>query len=84
VISKTPARYPEVARSRAVFGTVKVQAMVNERGDVTAVKFVSGSPILAAAAKDAVMHWKFRPAQLNGHPAPGSAAVEVAFGDPNQ
>lgn len=73
--------YPQLARQRGVFGVVKMEAAIDERGNVTSVKIVSGDVILAATARNAVLKWKYKPATLNGQPIATSMNVQVLFGD---
>lgn len=51
--------YPEIAKRMKVEGTVSVEATVDATGKVTAAKSVGGNALLAPAAEDAVLKWKF-------------------------
>ena len=62
VKSKVQAVYPELARKMNLSGTVKVQVVVAANGTVKDAKVVGGHPVLANAALDAVMKWRFEPA----------------------
>lgn len=62
VKSKVEPRYPEVARRFHLSGTVKVQVVINAAGTVRSAKAIGGHPVLADAAVDAAMKWKFEPA----------------------
>jgi TonB family protein len=64
---------------RNISGTVKLDATIDKRGAITNVAVVSGNPILAVAAKDAVMRWRYQPATLNGQPVEFHAAIQVVF-----
>jgi TonB family protein len=55
--------YPELAKRMKVSGTVKVAATVAANGTVSATKVVSGNHMLSGAAEDAVLKWKFVPAE---------------------
>ena len=70
-----------MARDRRLFGTVQMEAAVNEHGSVTNVRIVNGDPILAQAAKTAVLKWKYKPATLNGKAISTSLFVKVSFQD---
>src|SRR5882724_12931912 len=52
--------YPPLAKVARVSGQVKLEFVVNGVGDVVSVMVVSGPPMLAPAAVDAVNSWKFR------------------------
>jgi TonB family protein len=54
--------YPELAKRMKISGAVKVEAVVDADGKVTAVKSLSGNRMLEAAAEDAVKKWKFETA----------------------
>ncbi len=52
-------------------GTVELRATISMDGTVRDVQVLSGDPVLARAAQEAVAQWRFRPTLLNG------VAVEV-------
>jgi protein TonB len=60
-------------------GTVTLVVNVDSRGIVRSVNPLDGHPVLAAAAKDAVMSWKYRPATLNGTPVESKVEVHILF-----
>jgi TonB family protein len=74
VKSKMSPVYPEIAKRMRVSGTVKLEASVDAQGKVTDVKEVSGNHTLAVAAKEALLHWKFAPAD-----ADSNETVEINF-----
>lgn len=53
--------YPEVARRMKVSGMVTVEATVDAAGKVEGAKTIAGNRLLAPAAEDAVLKWKFEP-----------------------
>jgi periplasmic protein TonB len=63
--------YPSFARQAHREGTVELRATISSDGAVKDLEVLSGDPILARAARDAVTQWRFRPTMLNG------VAVEV-------
>jgi protein TonB len=81
LIDRTLPVYPPMARQRALSGTVKLEATIDEKGAVKNVKVASGDPILGNAAKVAVATWKYRPATLNGQAIPSNVVIQVSFGD---
>jgi TonB family protein len=60
--SRVSPVYPSLARQMHVSGLVKVVVTIDPKGKVIRVKAVSGHPLLTAAAENAVMQWKFEPA----------------------
>jgi len=71
--------YPSQARLQRVEGPVTLDAVVGEDGNVHDVKVVSGNPILAIAAKQAVQQWRYDPFQLNGKPVAIHTKVTIQF-----
>jgi protein TonB len=84
LVNRTMPEYPAMARQRGVVGVVRMEAMIDEHGAVQNVKVVSGDPILAAAAKNAVLKWKYKAATLNGQPIATNVTIQVLFGDRNK
>ena len=72
--SRVSPVYPEIARRMRVSGMVKLEAAVDAQGKVTDVKEVSGNHTLAVAAKEALLRWKFAPAD-----ASTNEVVEINF-----
>src|SRR3954454_12193809 len=69
IISSTRPVYTELARRARVSGTVIVEAIIDEQGDVVNPRVLKGQPLgLDQAAVDAVQTWKFKPARLEGKP----------------
>jgi len=71
--------YPSNARMLRLEGKVLLRAVVSGEGKITQVKTVSGHPILAKAATDAVRQWRYRPALLNGVPTPIETDITLNF-----
>lgn len=61
IVTRVPPVYPELARRMHVGGKVMLMVTVQANGTVSATKVESGHPLLAAAAEDAVRHWRFAP-----------------------
>ena len=68
-----------MARIQKVDGTVELEAYVNEKGDVVRADVVAGPTLLRAAAENALLKWKFRPASVNGVPVPSRSRVFIVF-----
>jgi periplasmic protein TonB len=71
--------YPPLARQTRVWGTVVVDAVIDEHGNVVQERVVSGHPLLIEAALQAVRQWKFAPTTLNGQPISVEMQVQVHF-----
>ena len=79
IISKVPPAYPKKARKKGIQGPVLLKIFISPEGDVREVTLVSGDPLLAPAAIDAVKQWKYRPYLLQGRPVEVESQVQVNF-----
>ena len=82
LIHRVEPRYPEPARSQRIQGKVVLSANITAEGSVRDVTVVSGSPILAEAAKVAVRQWRYQPATLNGTAIAVQKDIIVQFAQP--
>jgi protein TonB len=71
--------YPPLARQTRIQGTVVVDAIIDEKGNVIQARAVSGQPLLIDAALKAVLQWKYEPTFLNGQPISVELQVQVHF-----
>jgi len=71
--------YPTLARQAHISGTVIIDAVLDEHGNVVEMKVVSGPPLLIQAALDAVGRWKYEPTYLNDEPVPVQLNVTLTF-----
>jgi protein TonB len=62
---------PPLARAARISGSVVVEVMIDEVGNVISARALSGHPLLKDAAVDAARQWQFAPTLLSG------AAVKV-------
>jgi periplasmic protein TonB len=58
---------------------VQLGVEIARDGTVQSVKVLSGSPVLAAAAMEAVKQWVYRPTLLNGAPVEVVTLVDINF-----
>ncbi|HUO17138.1 MAG TPA: TonB family protein [Verrucomicrobiae bacterium] len=79
LIRKVNPTYPPLARQARIQGTVILQAEISKEGNITNLQLVSGHPMLAPAAIEAVKQWKYRPYLLNGEPVEVETQVQVNF-----
>jgi protein TonB len=79
IIRQIQPVYPILAREARIQGAVVIDSIINEHGEVTQMKLVSGSPLLARAAFDAVGQWRYEPTLLNGTPVAVEMEVTVHF-----
>jgi TonB family protein len=71
--------YPDIARESGVDGTVLLYALVGCDGRVPDTRVKKSIPMLDAAAKAAVIQWKFTPATRLGQPVACWIEVPVKF-----
>jgi protein TonB len=71
--------YPPEARAARIQGTVVLRALIAQTGDIESVSLISGHPMLAPAAIEAVKQWKYKPYLLNGKPVVVDTEVQVNF-----
>ena len=74
-----PPKYPVEAGSGQAQATVVLKAVVDESGDVAAVRLVEGNAALATAAINAVKQWHYRPYIRDGKAMPFQTIVIVDF-----
>jgi protein TonB len=71
--------YPALAKQAHVWGTVVVNAVIDEHGNVVGARALSGHPLLIPAALNAVLQWKYEPTLLNGTPVAVEMELTVHF-----
>lgn len=72
-------QYPADAKASRVFGSVSVQVVVNESGNVISANAVSGHPSLRRAAEDAARESFFSPTKVDGTPVKISGIITYNF-----
>jgi protein TonB len=77
--SSVNVTYPLEARANGIEGTVRLHAIVAKDGSVLQLEVISGHPLLAQAALDAVRQWKYEPTLLNGQPVEVDTTIDVSF-----
>lgn len=71
--------YPAEARARGIEGVVRLRVLINQLGNVTDVKVISGNALLLPPAVAVVKRFPYRPFIGRGHPAPVRAEVDIPF-----
>ena len=79
LVKRVQPNYPPLARQARIQGTVVLQAQISKTGDIENLQLISGHPMLAPAAIEAVKQWKYRPYLLNGEPVEVETQVQVNF-----
>lgn len=71
--------YPPMAKQIGVRGTVNVQVLIDERGNVVSATPVSGHPLLMHAARAAALQARFSPTMLGDQPVKVSGVITYNF-----
>jgi len=80
LISEVLPEYSEEARKARFQGTVSLETIVREDGSVQVLRVARGVGFgLDQQAITAVLHWKFKPARMNGKAVASYLNVEVNF-----
>lgn len=79
LIRKVLPSYPPLARSARIQGAVILQAVIGKSGGIEKLRLLSGPPMLASAAIEAVRQWRYRPYILNGEPVEVETQITVNF-----
>ena len=79
-LTRVQPTYPEEARKNRVQGRVVLEAVIDEKGNVTKVEAIeSPDPTLTDAAIEAVKKWTYKPATKKGKPVKVIMTVTVSF-----
>jgi periplasmic protein TonB len=71
--------YPVIAKQAHIEGTVVIDAVIDEHGNVVQAHALNGPPLLIPSALQAVVQWKYQPTYLNGEAISVAMHVEVHF-----
>src|SRR5438094_7924749 len=79
LIKKIQPAYPPLARQARIQGAVLLQAQISKEGTIEHLTLISGHPMLAPAAIEAVKQWRYKPYILNGEPVEVDTQITVNF-----
>jgi protein TonB len=79
LIRQVKPNYPPLAKQARIQGHVLLQAEISKEGLIQNLQLISGHPMLAPAAIEAVKQWRYRPYLLNGEPVAVETQVDVNF-----
>ena len=79
VLRRVQPNYPPLARQARIQGDVILQAEISKDGAIENLRVISGHPMLAPAAIDAVKQWRYKPYFLNGEPVAVETQITVKF-----
>jgi protein TonB len=81
-ISLPKPQYPPTAMAARASGTVVVQVLIDENGNVVSAQAVAGHPLLMAAAVNAARQARFSPTKLSGQPVKVTGVIQYSFAAP--
>ncbi len=76
--------YPAAAKAKYVSGTVSVQVLIDEEGNVTSAGALNGHPTLQPSARESACGAKFSPTVLNGTPVKVTGIITYNFVAPGR
>lgn len=79
LLSQVRPVYPPEAKAAGIEGLVRLEATLGKDGKVENLQVLSGDPVLAAAALDAVRQWQYQTTLLNGDPVEVVTEIDVNF-----
>lgn len=79
LIRKVQPVYPPLARTARVQGSVVLAALISKDGTIEDLRLLTGHPMLARAAIDAVKQWRYKPYILNGDAIEVETQITVNF-----
>ncbi len=79
LIHQIKPTYPPLARQARIQGSVMLQAVIAKDGTIQNLRLISGHPMLAPAAIEAVKQWRYKPYYLNGEPVEVETQITVNF-----
>lgn len=79
LVHEVAPKYPRLASVGHITGTVRLKAIIGCDGRVKDLSLISGPPLLAQAAEEAVSQWVYKPTLLNGVPYEVATDIAVTF-----
>jgi len=79
LVHRVEPDYPVLARQMRVAGVVQLEGIIGTDGRLRELRVLSGHPLLARAALDAVRQWIYEPTLLGGDPVEVIAPITVTF-----
>ncbi len=79
LVKKVIPEYPPLAKSARISGVVHLIGIIGRDGTIRNLQLVSGHPLLARAALEAVQQWIYQPTLLSGEPVEVIAPIDVYF-----
>jgi len=71
--------YPREAKAAGITGVVRLAAIIGQDGTIQNLTLISGHPVLAKPAMEAVGKWVYQPTLLDGRPVDIVTEIDVTF-----
>lgn len=78
-VNLTKPAYPQAARQASASGEVRVQVSVDENGNVTSARALTGHPLLRAPAENAARQSRFNPVKIGNRPVSATGIIVYNF-----
>ena len=79
LVEQTQPVYPRSALISGIEGQVKLHAIINTKGTLDDIRRISGPPLLAGAAIEAVKRWRYEPFRADGVPVSRETTIVLNF-----
>ena len=79
LVHKVQPVYPEEALQSRLRGTVLLDTVIGEDGEVVSLKPLSGPDVLSRAAAESLRWWRFEPYKVDGRPVRVETTLAVEF-----
>lgn len=79
LVSPVRPKYPPEAKAAHITGVVKLSALIGKDGSIQNLEVISGEPLLAQSALEAVKQWVYQPTLLNGQPVEVVTQIDVNY-----
>jgi TonB family protein len=79
LIRQPPPTYPPDARSRRIQGTVRFQATIDKKGEISELEFLRGPLVFYEETRKTLSRWKYQPTLLNGEPVEILTQIDVNY-----
>ncbi len=79
LLHKVTPVYPPDAKQARIQGKVRLTAVIDREGKIIDLQLVSGHPLLAESAIEAVRQWIYTPTLLNGEPVQVVTDIDINY-----
>jgi TonB family protein len=79
IVNHVSPTYPALAAQGHITGAVELRVVIAKDGTVQNVSLISGNPLLAQSATDAVKQWRYQPTLVDNQPVEVESTVTVDY-----